>query len=64
LGWFKRGKVLENKKERGEDETRSFRKKQEELEILAVENHIFCFEITHILSVVLGFFSTKHGIML
>ncbi len=34
------------------------------MEILAVENHKLCFDITQILSVFLGFFSTKHGIML
>jgi len=42
----------------------SFREKQEELEVLRVENHKLYFDITQILSVVLGFFSTKHGIML
>jgi hypothetical protein len=36
----------------------------EELEVLVVQNHKLCFDITQILSVVLGFFSTKHGIML
>ncbi len=30
--------------------------------MLIVENHKLCFDITHILSVVLGFFPTKHGI--
>jgi hypothetical protein len=48
----------------GEDGIGSFRKEYEELEVLAIKNHKFCFDITHILSVVLGFFSTKHGIML
>ncbi len=38
--------------------------KEKELEVLAVENHRLCFDITQILSVVLGFFPTKHGIML
>ncbi len=34
------------------------------MEVLGVENHRFCFDITQILSVVLGLFSTKHGIIL
>ncbi len=37
----------------------SFRGKQEELEVLGVENHKLCFDITQILSVVLGFFFNK-----
>jgi hypothetical protein len=32
------------------------------LEVLGVENHILFFDITKKLGVVLGFFSTKHGI--
>jgi len=32
--------------------------------VLVVENHRLCFDITQILSVVLGFFSTKPRIML
>ncbi len=34
-----------------------------ELEVLAVRNHKLCFDIAQILSVVLGFFSIKLGIM-
>ncbi len=34
------------------------------LEVFAVENHRLCFDIARNLSVVLGFFSTKLGIML
>ncbi len=57
------GRVLENRREGEEDETRNFREKYE-LEILAVVNHKLCFDITQILSLVLDFFSTKHGITL
>jgi hypothetical protein len=32
--------------------------------VLVVKNHELCFDIAQILSVVLGFFSNKHGIML
>jgi len=41
-----------------------WKEKQEELKVLVVENHKLCFDITQILSVVLGFFSTKHRITL
>jgi hypothetical protein len=37
---------------------------REEQEVLKVENHRFYFNITQILIIVLGFFSTKYGIML
>jgi len=37
----------------------SLEREYEELELDVVENHIFCFDITHILSVVLGFFFNK-----
>jgi hypothetical protein len=40
------------------------KEEQEELKVLVVENHKLCFDIAQILSVVLGFFSTKHGITL
>ncbi len=41
-----------------------WREEWEELEVLVVENHGLYFDITQILSVVLGFFKTKHGITL
>jgi hypothetical protein len=41
-----------------------FREEYEELEILVVENHRLYFDITQILNVVLGLFSTKPKIML
>ncbi len=41
-----------------------FREEQEELEVLVVKNHKRYFDITQILDVLLGFFSTKLGIML
>ncbi len=47
FGMVLKGKVLENK--RGEeDETKSFvlKEEYEEFEVLTVENHIFCFDIT------------------
>jgi len=34
------------------------------MELLVVENHKLCFDITQNLSVILGFFSTKHRITL
>jgi len=65
LGWFKKGRVLKNKKKRKKNEIgRFFGRRIGELEILAVENHKLCFDITHILSVVLGLFSTKPKIIL
>ncbi len=36
-----------------------YREEQKELEVLAVENHVFCFDIAQILSVALGFFFNK-----
>jgi hypothetical protein len=39
------------------------KKQQEKLEVFMVENHKHCFDITQILSVVLGFSLTKHGVM-
>jgi hypothetical protein len=41
-----------------------FKEEWEELEVFAVENHKVYFDITQILSVLLGFFSTKLGILL
>ncbi len=32
-------------------------KKEQELQVLAIENHKFCFNITQILSVILDFFN-------
>jgi hypothetical protein len=32
-----------------------WKEEEEKLEVLVVENHKLCFDITHILSVVLGF---------
>jgi hypothetical protein len=61
LGWLKRGEIwkigrfLDSKFEREE---------REELEVLAIENHRLCFDIPHILIVILGLFSTKHGILM
>jgi hypothetical protein len=40
------------------------KEKQEELEVLAVENYKLCFDIAQILSVVLEFSLTKHEITL
>jgi hypothetical protein len=49
LGWFKRGKVLENKKIGEEEETWSFfGKRIGELEVFVVENHKLYFDIAHI----------------
>ncbi len=42
----------------------SFEREKEDLKILAVENHRFCFDITQIFNVVLEFSLTKHGIVL
>jgi hypothetical protein len=41
-----------------------YKEEWKELEVLAVENHKVYFDIAQILSVLLGFFSTKLGIML
>ncbi len=41
-----------------------FERRIGKLKILQVENHGLCFNTTQILSVVLGFFSTKHEIIL
>jgi hypothetical protein len=49
LGWFKRGRVLENKKRGEENETRSFfGRRIRKLEVLAIENHKLCFGIAHV----------------
>jgi hypothetical protein len=52
----------EQKGERGEDETQSFKEEYEELEVLAIENHILCFDIAQILNVVLDFFQQNMGL--
>jgi hypothetical protein len=59
LGWFKRGEFWKTSRFL---DTKFGR--EEELEVLAIENHELCFDIPHILIIVLGFFSTKHGILL
>jgi hypothetical protein len=64
---LKHGVIRYKERRRRRDKEFGFfgREKWEELEVIAVENHRFYFDIAHILSVVLGiFFSTKHGIAL
>jgi hypothetical protein len=61
LGWFKRGEFW--KIGRFLD-TKFGKEEREELEVLAIENRRLYFDIPHILIVVLGFFSTKHGILM
>ncbi len=58
--------IFEKNKSRGgeEDEITSQKEEQDYLEVLTIENHRFYFDITHILSVVLDYLKTKHGIML
>jgi hypothetical protein len=41
-----RGRVLENRGRGEKDEKGVFRKKYKELEVLAIENHRLCFDIT------------------
>jgi hypothetical protein len=60
LAWFKRGKVLEHEGEKKKKKTRSvFLIRIEEMEVLAIENHRLCFDITQILNVVRGIFFNK-----
>ncbi len=53
-----KGGVLENNKKMRYGSWSLFcfwKEEEEKLEVLVVENHKLCFDITHILSVVLGF---------
>jgi hypothetical protein len=48
----------------GDSETRSFGKNRRSCKYLGLKNHRFCFDIQHILFIVLDVFTTKHGIVL
>jgi hypothetical protein len=61
LGWFKKGEFWKIKRFL---DIKFGRVEREELEVLARENHKLYFDIPLILIVVLGFFSTKHGILM
>jgi hypothetical protein len=56
LGLFKRGKFW---KTRRFLDIKFGKEEREELEVLAIRNHILYFDIPHILIVVLGFFFNK-----